>query len=192
MYAAIAQSSTILVELVEAHSSIYKIMSTAIESDNRAPQQLYEYQHLRCLSLFSNDYYFILIWDKSIPVRLATAYLNHLKKDFLERFVYGSETLKPSHYAKWMQSTLSYYMENNNADKLRQVLADVQETTSIMEQNVIKLHERGAKLSALQDDTSILADNAQDWHKETKDLKCNKCLEYYFCCFASCCICCYR
>jgi vesicle-associated membrane protein 7 len=180
---------TILVETSNPGSEISKTISDVLNS--APPTTKINYQSFRQLWFayaLNSDYYFVLVCDEAVPLRVVFSFIDTIQKDFTNRFIIQSLTFKPKKYKQFliaqMQNTLL------TADKLQKVKNEVDDVRDIMLENVQKVHTRGIKLEGLLNQTTIMNENAQAFHSESKKLKCHQCIRYYFCCFASCCDCC--
>ena len=183
-YACIIVNTNILVETHVGSSNLYRIVS--LINDNKDEKGIFEYNNFSACYIRDITYTYIVICS-ILKRRISFSYLNTIKRNFEYNYIFNRHKFNTKDYAKYLKEELEYFLSNENADKLRSIQLNLDETSEIMKINVIKLYERGEKLEKLQNDTSILVDNAEGFNKSAKDLRCNKCLDYYLCCFASCC-----
>mmetsp|Transcript_17505 Transcript_17505/g.24355 ORF Transcript_17505/g.24355 Transcript_17505/m.24355 type:complete len:206 (+) Transcript_17505:65-682(+) len=193
-YVAVIQDDDLLVGSEKATEEIAKVVSLIAEEvpmKGSAKKGVFgNFQTLRFAYLAGEGFCFIIGADEQVQLRILMAYLEHIRKDFFTKYVHGGQKLNRGKYRKFMRTELEFFLTNKDADKLRGVLLEVEEVKEIMAKNLQKAVERGEKLETLQQNTRQLQKNAPELHKEAKKLKCAKCRQYYFCCFASCCACC--
>jgi len=156
------------------------------------PFKMFDHSQLKVRIVIhtDHDYKFIIVCDQNVQARICVSYLLYIKQDFVTNFIVDGHKLNRHKYSQFMNEQLKYYTTDPNADKLIRTQKIVDETTEIMKLNIVKLFERGQKLEELEQRTDALNIGAQDFHKDSEKLKCKTCLKHYFCCFASCCMCC--
>mmetsp|Transcript_1956 Transcript_1956/g.5413 ORF Transcript_1956/g.5413 Transcript_1956/m.5413 type:complete len:208 (+) Transcript_1956:162-785(+) len=193
-YACILQGDNLLVETENASEALNKVITLIAENvnmDSRPQKGCFgTYQTLRYCYLVGEGFCFVIGADERVQMRINMSFLEHVRRDFFDKFVHGGQKLHRGKYRKYLRAELEFFMTNKEADKLRGVLMEVEEVKEIMAENLKKAVERGEKLERLQEQTQQLEENAQEFHREARKLKCRKCRQYYCCCFASCCVCC--
>lgn len=186
-YVVIISNGDIVVESSKlASNEIYKIISLIIDEIKVGRDRGYygNYQQVKYLYDVYDDYYFILVCDPDIQLRIGLSLLEHIRKDFFNRFIIQNQRLYRAKYREWLNEESNFYLNNPDADKLKGIIVDIEEIKHVMSQNMEKVAMRGAKLENLNNQTAAMEDDANILFRNSKRLKRRKCCKYYCCCFA--------
>lgn len=185
-YFMICDKNNIIIETSDPGEEIRKIINNIINSA-ATPSGLYDKNGIRFAYIIYEDFFFILACANTVPVRSIMYFLDHVSEDFKDKYIFRRLKLRRKRYRQWLIQELDIL--SPDSDKLKGVIAEVDEIKSIMLENCKKTYQRQEGLEKLIIGTNDLERNAEELHSNAKKLKCSKCRKYYFCCFASCCPC---
>ncbi|PAN10193.1 hypothetical protein GQ55_2G072700 [Panicum hallii var. hallii] len=122
--------------------------------------------------LLHRGYAYCVVAKESVPKNVSVAFLERLKDDFMKRYGGGkadtalAKSLNKE-YGPVIKQHIQYVLDHSEElDKTLKVQAQVSEVKNIMLDNIEKTLGRGEKLSELQDKTSDLHSQAQEFKKQ--------------------------
>ncbi|XP_008651495.1 vesicle-associated membrane protein 724 isoform X2 [Zea mays] len=110
--------------------------------------------------------------EESVPKNVSVAFLERLKDDFMKRYGGGKADTALAkclnkEYGQVIKQHIQYVLDHSEElDKMLKVQAQVSEVKNIMLDSIEKTLGRGEKLSELQDKTSELHIQAQQFKKQ--------------------------
>lgn len=124
------------------------------------------------LLLFEHFVAYCVVAKESVPKNVSVAFLERLKDDFMKRYGGGkadtalAKSLNKE-YGPVIKQHIQFVLDHSEElDKTLKVQAQVSEVKNIMLDNIEKTLGRGEKLSELQDKTSDLHSQAQEFKKQ--------------------------
>uniref|UniRef100_A0A0E0E9L8 V-SNARE coiled-coil homology domain-containing protein n=1 Tax=Oryza meridionalis TaxID=40149 RepID=A0A0E0E9L8_9ORYZ len=122
--------------------------------------------------LLHRGYAYCVVAKESVPKNVSVAFLERLKDDFMKRYGGGkadtalAKSLNKE-YGPVIKQHMQYVLDHSEEiEKTLKVQAQVSEVKNIMLENIEKTLGRGEKLSELQDKTSDLQSQAQEFKKK--------------------------
>ncbi|KAL6639617.1 hypothetical protein ACP70R_023347 [Stipagrostis hirtigluma subsp. patula] len=122
--------------------------------------------------LLHRGYGYCVVAKEYVPKNVSVAFLERLKDDFMKRYGGGkadtalAKSLNKE-YGPAIKQQMQYVLDHSDEiDKTLKVQAQVSEVKNIMLENIEKTLGRGEKLSELQDKTSDLRSQAQEFKKQ--------------------------
>ncbi|KAL5197035.1 hypothetical protein ABZP36_000547 [Zizania latifolia] len=122
--------------------------------------------------LLHRGYAYCVVAKESVPKNVSVAFLERLKDDFMKRYGGGkadtalAKSLNKE-YGPVINQHMQYVLDHSEViEKTLKVQAQVSEVKNIMLENIDKTLGRGEKLSELQDKTSDLRSQAQEFKKQ--------------------------
>ncbi|KAJ1288753.1 hypothetical protein BS78_02G112200 [Paspalum vaginatum] len=122
--------------------------------------------------LLHRGYAYCVVAKESVPKNVLTAFLERLKDDFMKRYGGGkadtaiAKSLNKE-YGPVIKQHIQYVLDHSEElDKMLKVQAQVSEVKNIMLDNIEKTLDRGENLSELQNKTSDLHSQAQEFKKQ--------------------------
>lgn len=122
--------------------------------------------------LLDRGYAYCVVAKESVPKNLTVAFLERMKDDFMKRYGGGkadtalAKSLNKD-YGPVIKQHMQYVLDHSDEiEKTLKVQAQVSEVKNIMLNNIEKTLDRGEKLTELQDKTSDLCSQAQEFKKQ--------------------------
>lgn len=122
--------------------------------------------------LLHRGYAYCVVAKEHVPKNVSSAFLVRLKDDFMKRYGGGkadtalAKSLNKE-YGPFIKQHIKYVLDHSEElDTLLKVQAQVSEVKNIMLDNIEKTLDRGEKLTELQDKTSDLHSQAQEFKKQ--------------------------
>ncbi|KAG8081076.1 hypothetical protein GUJ93_ZPchr0007g6399 [Zizania palustris] len=122
--------------------------------------------------LLHRGYAYCVVAKESVPKNVSVAFLERLKDDFMKRYGGGkadtalAKSLNKEYGPVIKQHTQYILDHSEEIDKTLKVQAQVSEVKNIMFENIEKTLGRGENLRELQDKTSDLRSQAQEFKKQ--------------------------
>ncbi|NP_001150264.2 vesicle-associated membrane protein 724 isoform X1 [Zea mays] len=122
--------------------------------------------------LLYRGYAYCVVAEESVPKNVSVAFLERLKDDFMKRYGGGKADTALAkclnkEYGQVIKQHIQYVLDHSEElDKMLKVQAQVSEVKNIMLDSIEKTLGRGEKLSELQDKTSELHIQAQQFKKQ--------------------------
>ncbi|TVU39831.1 hypothetical protein EJB05_13271 [Eragrostis curvula] len=179
IYAFVARGTAVLAEYTEFTGNFPAIAAQCLQrlpagsSGSGAPARFsYACDRHTFNFLLHRGYAYCVVAKESVPKNVSVAFLERLKDDFMKKYGGGkadtalAKSLNKE-YGPVIKQHMQYVLDHSDElDKTLKVQAQVSEVKNIMLENIEKTLGRGEKLSELQDKTSDLRTQAQEFKKQ--------------------------
>lgn len=180
IYAFVARGTAVLAEYTEFTGNFPAIAAQCLQrlpagsaNPSGAPARFsYACDRHTFNFLLHRGYAYCVVAKESVPKNVSVAFLERLKDDFTKRYGGGkadtalAKSLNKE-YGPVIKQHMQYVLDHSDEiEKTLKVQAQVSEVKNIMLDNIEKTLGRGEKLSELQDKTSDLHSQAQEFKKQ--------------------------
>jgi vesicle-associated membrane protein 7 len=117
---------------------------------------------------------FLALANDDFPTRLAFAFLEDIRQQFLASYGDRSSTAvayQMNEFNRILRKQMEYYSSDPSADRIRAVDQQLSEVKEIMVDNMARLLERGEKIEVLQERTDRLSRQAHQFHRQGRALR---------------------
>ncbi|CAK92556.1 unnamed protein product (macronuclear) [Paramecium tetraurelia] len=162
IYAVVVRgSNVVLSEYSIAKGNYIAFAKTIISKVNQSnAKKSFNYEQYEFHILVEDGFSFLIMAERGLKMRIAFACLEDMKQKFFQMFQpqqrdqaisYGLN----SQFSIEQKNKIEYY-NSPQADKLRMVSDNIQQTKEVMMENLDKLLERGEKIDILVEKTNVM------------------------------------
>eukprot|EP01102_Stenamoeba_stenopodia_P017941 TRINITY_DN650_c0_g1_i5.p1 TRINITY_DN650_c0_g1~~TRINITY_DN650_c0_g1_i5.p1 ORF type:complete len:221 (-),score=39.17 TRINITY_DN650_c0_g1_i5:45-707(-) len=133
--------------------------------------------------IIEGGYGFISCAEPGLQHRVCMALLEDVKTEW-------QANQSKSNMKHYMAKRMDFYSNDPSADKIREIMSDVNDVKQIMHENLERVIQRGELLEVMEERSSELEKKTAMWEKSSKWLRWKELKKSYKCMMIGGCICC--